>query len=163
MERLKADAEFQAQVKVKRAKLELQRAAEEAASKTAVKRKAPSKPKKYEDNLANFATNRGNLEFYSGMKVAKDAAETFHETVGQWFEFFTDQLATFCKDQGVDTISTDVQCRKFLKRQGIFKDYHEMSGMLHDLLLNDECAPLLASEGPATSGSTTRRIVKREK
>ncbi|EFX85595.1 hypothetical protein DAPPUDRAFT_222518 [Daphnia pulex] len=77
--RLKADPVFQAKVKYQRAKVAAQKAEEAAAE--AKKKEAKKKPravstkKKEEDNIASVATNKGNLRFYAGTKVTKEALD----------------------------------------------------------------------------------------
>ena len=91
-ERLKRDPEFQAKVKFQRAKMAKEKAAEEAAaakklaqSKPARAPRAPAK-KKPEDNIASESVNKNNLRFYARTKVGKDALDSIHGLMGEWFE-----------------------------------------------------------------------------
>jgi hypothetical protein len=169
-DRLKADPEFQAKVKFQRAKMAAEKAAEEAAA--AAKKLAKSKParatrapakKKKPDNIASEAVNKNNLRFYARTKVGKDALDSIHDLVGEWFEHTLDQMEIYCQDEGKESMDTWEDAFKLLKRQGIVKNYWDYSGLCHELLTNDECEKLLPSEFPPGHHEAVREAKRARK
>lgn len=162
-ERLKADPIFQAKVKSQRAKVAAQKAAEEAAAKKSKPQKKQRVviKKKEEDNIANVSTNKANLRFYARTKVTKEAMETVHGLVGQWFEFTLRQIEKYCIDEGKSSLDTWQDCYKVMKRQGLVDSHAEYSGLCHELLMNDECSQLLPSQFPPEFAEWKRQAQKR--
>jgi hypothetical protein len=105
-----ANPVFQAKVKIQRAKVAAQETAEEvaaAAKKNETKRKpcaVTTVKKKEDDNIANVATNKGNLHFYARTKVLKDALDAVHLDVhglmGEWFVLRSTRWKFFALSKG---------------------------------------------------------------
>ena len=167
-QRLKSDPEAQAKIKFQRAKMAATKAAEEAA---AAKKRAQNQPtrapraprKKKPDNIASEAVNKNNLRFYAKTKVAKDALDSIHDLMGEWFEHTIDQMEIFLHDEGKQSMDNWEDCYKMLKRQGIVKNYWDYSGLCHELLTNDECEKLLPSEFPPGHHEAVRENMRKAK
>ena len=148
---MKADPLFQAKVKFQRDKNAAEKAAADAAAakkKLVTPKKTRAPKKKVDDNITNAATNKANLKFYAGTKVTKEALDSIHDLVGEWFDFTLDQLDLFLEDEGKDSLETWEDCAKMLKRQGIAKNQMEYSGLIREVMTYDESEDLLPSSFP---------------
>lgn len=148
---MKADPIFQAKVKLQKEKNAAEKAAADAAAakkKLATPKKTRAPRKKVDDNITNVATNKANLKFYARTKVTKEALESIHELVGEWFDFTLDQLEIFLEEEGKDSLETWEDCAKMLRKQGIAKNYMEYSGLINEVMTPDESVKLLPQNFP---------------